>query len=204
MAGGAKWILLVGIVVGVGAIIMSAGKASATEVWKGSKAIKASASKFTRSLIASAKQWAEKRSIPAIDVLATILLESGGNPKAHALSSKEDSRGLMQVNVRAWGSLLTKLGYSQDDLYKPEIGIELGTYVLADARAKVQKLVNASKVKQYHDVSTLTRLYYAGPKYVDTMLRKAATTEQTKSPFKASDLYVQHWKDAIKAVSAYV
>jgi soluble lytic murein transglycosylase-like protein len=203
MSGG-RWILPVGLAVGVGAILISAGKASATEVWKGAKAIKASASKFSTTLVGTAKKWASARNLPPIDVLATILLESGGNPKAHAKSSKEDSYGLMQVNANAWGKELAKRGYSATDLYKAEVGIEMGTFVLANARAAVQKLVNASKVKQFHDVSTLTRLYYAGPKYVDTMLRKATTTEQTKSPFKDSATYVDHWKAAIKAVSAYV
>lgn len=150
---------------------------------------------------ASAEKWAKKRGLPVIDVLTTILLESRGNPKAHALSSKEDSRGVMQVNVRAHAATLSKLGYKPDDLYNLDVGIEIGTYILAAYRKKVLDALKANPVKQAHDVSTLTRLRYAGPKYVDNMLAKAKTTTDTVRPFKHAEVYVDHWKQAKQAIA---
>jgi hypothetical protein len=136
-----------------------------------------------------------------IDVLTTILLESRGNPKAHALTEKEDSRGSMQVNVRAHGATLNKLGYKPDDLYTLDVGIEVGTYILAAYRKKVLDALKANPVKQAHDASTLTRLRYAGPKYVDSMLAKAKSTADTVRPFKRAEVYIDHWKQAKQAIA---
>ena len=193
----------------VGLAMSISTPAYATETWlkkvkrgKVPKSLKDAATRFAPDVVASAVKWAKARKLPLADVLATILLESRGDPKAHALSAKEDSRGSMQVNVRAWHDLITKLGYQDDDLYRLDVGIEVGTAILASYRAKVQALVDASKVPQFHDLSTLTRLYYAGPKYVDKMVRNAKTTADTAHPYKDSEVYVSHWRDAINAVNA--
>lgn len=160
------------------------------------------ASRFSPEVLASAKKWAAKRGVPLNEILATILLESRGNPKAHLLNDKEDSRGLMQVNIRAHGATLKKLGYTPDDLYKVDVGIEVGSLLYAQARAKVADLVKKCKApSQAHDLGTLTRLYYAGPKYVIAMLQKAKTTADTAHAFKNSETYVDHWHDATSAVA---
>jgi len=165
------------------------------------KSLKAAAGKFSAEVVASATKWAKIRGIPLAEVLATILLESRGNPKAHALTAKEDSRGAMQVNIRAWHPVIVELGYTDDDLYRLDVGIEVGTYILKSYRDKVLALVKKSPVAQVHDLATLTRLYYAGPKYVDNMLRKAKTKEETAHPFKNAEVYIDHWRDAMLAVA---
>ena len=187
--------------------------AYATEVWlnkeekkkgkgKMGNTLKDAAAGFDPSIVAAAVKWAGIRKIPVREVLATILLESRGNPKAHLLTSAEDSRGLMQVNIRAFGDTLKAKGYSGDDLYKPDVGIEIGTLIYSQARAKVAELVKKCKApSQTHDLSTLTRLYYAGPKYVVAMLQKAKTKEETAHVFKNSETYVDHWHDAMQAVA---
>ena len=179
--------------------------AYATETWlnkqekkKGKKStartLKEAASKFSKELVASARKWAGKRNIPLLDVLTTILLESRGNPQAHALSSKEDSRGIMQVNVRAHGDLIKKLGYSPNDLYRLDVGIEIGTALLATKRQKVMDLIKQSGRKQEYTSDVLTRLYYAGPKYATDWILK-------KTHFRNMETYVDHWKEARQAVA---
>lgn len=156
---------------------------------------------FPPEVLASAKKWAATRGVPYAEILATILLESGGNPKAQLVNDKEDSRGLMQVNIRAHGDMLKARGYSPEDLYKPDIGIEIGSLIYAQARAKVAELVKKCPAPQTHDLGTLTRLYYAGPKYVVSMLQKAKTKEDTAHAFKNSETYVDHWHNAMVAVA---
>ena len=151
-------------------------------------------------MIAAAIKWAKARNVPANEILATILLESRGDPWAHAKSAKEDSYGAMQVNVNAHRDMLKVRGYRPEDLYKPDIGIEIGSLIYAQARARVADLISKCKAPQTHDLSTLTRLYYAGPKYVIAMLQKAKTQDDTAHPFKNSFVYVDHWHNAMQAV----
>lgn len=143
---------------------------------------------------ASAYKWAKARGIPVIDVLTTIVLESRGDPTAHALSDKEDSRGAMQVNIRAHGDTIKKLGYTPDDLYKLDVGIEVGTYVYAAKRKAVLDLLAKTKRTQEYDPATLIRLYYAGPKYAIAWITKG-------QHFKNMETYVDHWKEAKQAVA---
>ena len=163
--------------------------------------LKKAAASFPSEVLASAKKWANSRGVPLAEILATILLESGGNPSAHLLNDKEDSRGLMQVNVRAHGDMLKARGYSPEDLYKVDVGIEIGSLIYAQARARIGELVKACPAPQTHDLATLTRLYYAGPKYVIAMLQKAKTLADTAHPFKNSETYVDHWHNAMVAVA---
>lgn len=200
-----KVILFAGLGLGILGFALTASRpAYATEEWlkkptkKGGKAVaktlKEAAKRFSKEIVASARKWAQKKSLPVLDVLTTILLESQGNPKAHALTAKEDSRGAMQVNIRAHGDLLKKLGYNPDDLYKLDVGIEVGTTLLASKRQKVLELIKQSSRTQEYTPDVLTRLYYAGPKYATAWILK-------KQHFKNLETYVDHWKEARQAVA---
>lgn len=189
----------------IGFAMAVSSPAYATETWlnkeekkkgkgKMGKTLKDSAKRFSKDLVATAKKWAKTRNIPLLDVLTTILLESRGNPKAHALTEKEDSRGAMQVNVRAHGPLLQKLGLKPDDLYTLDGGIAAGTAILADHRAKVLQLIKKSGRTQEYTPDVLMRLYYAGPKYATAWILK-------KTHFKNMETYVDHWKKARQAVA---
>lgn len=199
-----KAVLFVALGLGVLGFAM-ATPAFATEAWlskeekrkgkgKMGKTLKDAAKNFPRALVASATKWAKARNIPVLDVLTTILLESRGNPNAHALSDKEDSRGAMQVNIRAHGDLLKQLGYTPDDLYKLDVGIEVGTALLASKRKKVLELIAQSKRQQEYTPDVLTRLYYAGPKYATAWILN-------KTHFRNMETYVDHWKEARQAVA---
>jgi soluble lytic murein transglycosylase-like protein len=189
----------------IGLAFATSSPAYATEIWlnkeekkkgkgKVGKTLKDAAKSFSKEVVASARKWAASRGIPTIDVLTTILLESRGNPSAHALSAKEDSRGTMQVNIRAHGDLLKQLGYGADDLYKTDVGIEVGTHLLASKRKTVLALIQKSGRKQEYTSDVLTRLYYAGPKYAQAWILKG-------THFKNMETYVDHWKEAKQAVA---
>lgn len=189
----------------IGLAFATSTPAYATETWlnreekkkgkgKVGRTLKDAAKRFSKEVVASAKKWAAARGIPTIDVLTTILLESRGDPKAHALTAKEDSRGTMQVNTRAHGDLLKQLGYGPDDLYKTDVGIEVGTHLLASKRKAVLALIQKSGRKQEYTSDVLTRLYYAGPKYAQEWILKG-------THFKNMETYVDHWKEAKQAVA---
>lgn len=158
------------------------------------RTIKEAALKLSPEVRASAYKWAKARNLPVIDVLTTILLESRGDPTAHALSDKEDSRGAMQVNIRAHGDTIAKLGYKPDDLYKLDVGIEVGTAVYAAKRKAVLDLLAKTTRQQEYDPATLIRLYYAGPKYAIAWITKG-------QHFKNMETYVDHWKEAKQAIA---
>jgi soluble lytic murein transglycosylase-like protein len=156
--------------------------------------VKIAARNLKADVRASAYKWAKARNVPVIDVLTTIVLESRGDPKAHALTDKEDSRGAMQVNIRAHSDTIKKLGYKPDDLYKLDVGIEVGTYIYAAKRKAVLDLLKKTTRKQEYDPATLIRLYYAGPKYAIAWITKG-------QHFKNLEVYVDHWQTAKQAVA---
>lgn len=53
------------------------------------------------SVLNTLKTAAVKYGIPIEILYPIVMTESGGNPSAHTVTSKEDSRGLFQVNIKA-------------------------------------------------------------------------------------------------------
>jgi|WetSurMetagenome_2_1015567.scaffolds.fasta_scaffold01699_16 soluble lytic murein transglycosylase-like protein len=199
-------VLTLGAALVFGVVLFGKRAAAAVKGAVGSSAgftagLEKAAAKLSGEVMAAAKKWAAKRDLPLSDVLATILLESRGEPKAHAKTKNEDSYGLMQVNANAWKPTLSSLGYKPEDLFDPDKGVEVGTLILKKYRDTVKGLVDGSKVAQAHSLDTITRLYYAGPKYVQDTLKKAKTTEDTKHFFKNSETYVDHWRAAKDVVA---
>jgi soluble lytic murein transglycosylase-like protein len=194
-------IVFAGIGLGILGVAMAVSRpAHATEEWipkKGKnvgKTLKDAAKRLSAEVVASARKWATARALPLADVLTTILLESRGNPKALAKNAKEESRGLMQVNIRAHADTIKKLGYTPDGLYTIDGGIAVGTYLLASKRKAVQALLAKTKRKQEYDLGTLTRLYYVGPKYAEAWILKG-------QHFKNLEVYADHWRDAYNAIA---
>jgi hypothetical protein len=153
---------------------------------------------FTPEIVASAVKWARARGVPAQEILATIYVESRGNPKAWANLSTEDSRGLMQINVRAWGSKLAARGYTEDDLWDVDKNIEIGSEIYANYRKTVQNLIAQSGVPQSAPIDVLTRLYYKGPAYVKS---KILAGEDASRPYKNAEAAVNNWKVAMDLAS---
>ena len=149
---------------------------------------------FTAEIVASAIKWANARGVPAQEILATIYVESRGNPRAWANKVNEDSRGLMQVNVRAWAKSLAKYGMTVDDLWDIDKNIMIGSDIYATYRKKVQSLIAQSGVPQAAPIDVLTRLYYKGPAYVQ---KKILAGLDASSPYKDADKAVANWKVAM-------
>lgn len=110
---------------------------------------------LTPEIVASAKKWAAARSLPLSWVLATIMVESGGNPNAGAHTAREDSLGLMQVNWNAHSAEIERLGKTKRDLYGVDFNIEFGTLVLRRAYDKALK-------SGVSNVALATRMIYTG------------------------------------------
>jgi hypothetical protein len=149
---------------------------------------------FTPQVVASAKRWAGERGIPVQEVLATIYVESRGNPKAWANLSTEDSRGLMQVNVRAWASKLAAYGLTVDDLWDADKNIMIGTLIYKQYRDNVLKWIAQSGHTQSASIDVLARLAYKGPAYVQ---KKILAGEDASHPYKNAEAAVANWKVAM-------
>jgi len=162
-------------------------------------------------IVASARKWARVRGVPTQEILATILVESSGvvrawncqpGPKPNACT-KENSRGLMQVNINAWMPLLQANGMTVEDLYDVDKNIQIGSYIYAKYRKEVQGLIAQSGVAQTLPIGTITRLYYKGPAYVrDKILAgKVLGTTPATRPYKQTEQAVANWDNAMAKVS---
>lgn len=163
-------------------------------------------------IVNSARKWAAVRGVPTQEILATILVESSGKQRAWNCQpgprpngcTKEDSRGLMQININAWSPILAANGMTVADLYDVDKNIMIGSYIYAKYRAEVQSLIAQSGVRQTMPLGTITRLCYKGPKYVrDAILagRVLGTTPTTR-PYKQTAEAVAKWNRAMSKVSA--
>lgn len=149
---------------------------------------------FTPEVLASVRRWSKERGIPVQEVLATIYVESRGNPKAWANLSTEDSRGLMQVNVNAWKSTLTKYGFTVDDLWDVDKNIMIGTLIYKKYRDDVISWIAQSGKPQAASLDILTRLAYKGPAYVKN---KILAGEDASHPYKDAEKAIANWKVAM-------
>lgn len=94
---------------------------------------------FAPVVVALARKWSAARGLPVSWVLATIWIESRGDAGVHRISSREDSYGLMQVNVRAHAERLARAGVAPTDLFDPETNIKWGSLILREAYERALK-----------------------------------------------------------------
>lgn len=137
--------------------------------------------RLSPAIVKLAKKWAAARGLPPEWVVATIILESGGNPNAHNRRGRDDSYGLMQVNWLAHGDALTKAGVRPADLFDPNTNIDWGTRILKDSLTRAQRAGAPSTF-------IATRLAYTG---------RSATS--VPAPDKAVE-----WREALAQGSALV
>lgn len=120
------------------------------------------------SYVQAASKWAKRRGLPLDWVLATILVESGGNARV-AGDADGRSAGLMQVNTVAHAAEMRAAGVSRAQMFDPETNIEWGTKYLVRFRDKV-------KAAAVHGLPAaldeLTRLAYKGPAAVESVLHR--------------------------------
>ncbi len=143
--------------------------------------------------VQAASKWARARGIPLDWVLATILVETEGNPRASG-DADGRSRGLMQVNVVAHAAELRAAGVPPDALYDGATNIEWGTRYLREFRDSV--LAAAGKRPLPAPLDVLTRLAYKGPAAVYSALRRG----QNPTALSWAPPAIANWQRAMARV----
>jgi len=146
--------------------------------------------------VQSASKWARARGLPLEWVLATIKVESSGNPRA-AGDEGGRSVGLMQVNAVAHAGELKAAGLTRESLFDPETNIKWGTMYLADFRDKVLVALGGRRSPAPLDV--LVRMAYKGPATIYAALRRGENPVQTVSWVPAA---AANWRRALDQVTA--
>jgi hypothetical protein len=152
---------------------------------------------LTTEVLTSAKKWAAARGVPLREILATIYVESRGKPRAWANKANEDSRGLMQVNIRAWADKLASYGVDVDDLWDVDKNIMVGSDIYKMYRNNVETWIAQSGVPQSTSIDVLTRLAYKGPSYVK---KKILAGEDASHPYRDAEKAIDNWKVAMTMV----
>lgn len=142
-----------------------------------------------------AAQAARKYGVPLQWVLATILVESSGNPRA-AGDADGRSVGLMQVNATANARELAAAGLTRESLFDPQTGVDWGTKLLAQFAARVRSALGGRPPPAPLD--EITRLAYKGPTPVVNALKRG------ENPLNLSwaPPAIQNWRAAMARVTA--
>jgi hypothetical protein len=143
-----------------------------------------------------ASTWARKRSLPIEWVLATILVESGGNARA-AGDADGRSAGLMQVNTVAHAQEMAAAGVTRAQMFDPATNIEWGTKYMAAFRAQIQAALGGRRSPAPLD--EILRLSYKGPAAVLSALKRGEDPTSTISWAPAA---LSNWRQAMARVTA--
>ncbi len=143
-----------------------------------------------------ASKWGKARGLPLEWVLATIKVESGGNPRA-AGDEGGRSVGLMQVNSVAHAGELKAAGLTRESLFDPETNVKWGTMYMADFRDKVLASLGGRPPPAPLDV--LMRMAYKGPATIYAALRRGENPVKTVSWVPAA---AANWQRAMAEVTA--
>jgi hypothetical protein len=130
--------------------------------------------RLTPDIVAAAMKWGAFYGVPVPWILATIVAESGGNPRAvgdfHRLPGIGASVGLMQVNTVAEAGPLRRAKVTRAMLMIPDINVKWGTMILkrkydlvreALAKARNKRVANTIAARPAL-LGELTRLLYTG------------------------------------------
>jgi soluble lytic murein transglycosylase-like protein len=148
---------------------------------------------LTSEIVALAQKWGKVRGLPTQWILATILVESSGNPNAKNLVGNDRSYGLMQVNMLAHGDRLAQYGVDAQKLLEPDTNIGWGSLILREAYDAASKL--APQVPTI-PLATLTRLVYnAGAGKVGKVIAAGG------DPRSITPQGVANWNKALAALS---
>lgn len=154
--------------------------------------------KLAPEVVASARKWALRRGLPLDWVLATIMVESGGDPRRVGdfhVDPKGASVGLMQINTRAHAGRLAIAGVSRDDLFNVDRNIEWGTLILREAADKVRAALARRPSSVPLDV--LVRLTYKG-------VAASSAVVEGRDPTVAYAVPVSLWQQALSRTSVMV
>jgi hypothetical protein len=144
-----------------------------------------------------AAKWAKERKLPVEWILATILAESGGNPKARGdfKDGVYRSLGLMQVNRVANAALLQTLGIKKPDpqLFDPDLNIKAGSYLLREALDKVLGVLPGPQKPDL--LAEIVRFAYVGPQLTVQALRRG---EHPREVFQSGAALSASWLAALE------
>jgi hypothetical protein len=125
-------------------------------------------------ILALARKWAEKRGLPLLWVVGTIMLESAGKPTVENDDPDENgdkrSVGLMQINTVAFRPQMKVNNLTREMLFKPEINVAFGTLIMANAYHSAVRALSGKTPPA--DMGVLTRFMYWGPSLVGKYLKK--------------------------------
>jgi hypothetical protein len=138
---------------------------------------------------------ASKNGLPLEWVLATILVESSGNPRARG-DADGRSVGLMQVNIAAHAKEMAAAGITAAQMLNPATNIEWGTRLLAGFKEGVLSALGGRAPPAPLD--ELTRLAYKGPTAVDGALAKG----QNPMGLSWAPAAIANWRREMARVAA--
>jgi soluble lytic murein transglycosylase-like protein len=159
----------------------------------------AAATKIPVAGVQSAWKWSRVRGLPFAWVLATIIVESGGNPRSQGDAGGK-SKGLMQVNteVHAKDKDWIAAGVHPDDMFNIDKGVEWGTKVMKEILGELDDVLKSHHVKTSRDVSL--RLSYKGPSTV----KKTIIAGREPSDIPWAHEAIVRWHRALTTVSKVV
>jgi hypothetical protein len=143
-----------------------------------------------------AAKAAHANGVPLEWVLATIIVESKGNPRARGDAGGK-SVGLMQVNVVANAKVLANAGVTSTQMFDPATNIRIGTQLLAGFKQRVlDALVGHAPSLPLDE---LTRLEYKGPKSIEGAIRSG---RNPLTAYPDAPQAVTRWREALATVRA--
>jgi soluble lytic murein transglycosylase-like protein len=150
---------------------------------------------FPLQYVQLAAKWASKRGLPLEWVLATILVESSGNPRA-AGDADGRSAGLMQVNTSAHAAEMAAKRVTREMMFDPAVNIEWGTKYMAEFRANILKALGGRRPPAPLD--EILRLSYKGPATVYAALRAG----RNPADISWAPAALVNWRRAMARVTA--
>lgn len=155
------------------------------------------AAKLPSDIVKIAKKWAAARGLPPNWVLATIVVESGGNPNLVGDSGGR-SIGLMQVNSIAHADRLAAAGVTREMLFDPDTNVKWGTLLLREVYDQVKKALVGRTPPAPIDV--IVRLAYKGP----TPVIQALQSGRDPRTLSYAPPSVLAWNDALARTAGLV
>ncbi len=152
---------------------------------------KAKRKPLTEEIIRTARKWAEARKLPVEWVLATIMMESEGQPGV--IGDSGNSYGLMQIHVPAHGPRLAKHGITDPkQLFDIDTNIKIGTEIMRDFLDIVRKTRAQKTWARDLPDSDLIRIAFKGGKLA------VMAALSGKEPYKNFAAAQAKWHDRLE------
>lgn len=144
------------------------------------------------------RKWAKARGLPVAWVVATIKVESGGNPAAMNYRPPiETSYGLMQINTIPYGE---RFGVTGPELIaNPGKSIEIGTLLMRERLDKIKSILKGRTPPIPLD--QILRISYPGPEYLYAALRAG---RDPRTAYVGAMNTVANWQEALATTRAIV